>query len=99
MIVDGKHLPNITCAVCRFRHPATLSCAEAARIAQDAAERRIAAAPPELSEVATDCCTHCVVTVDGVEHHARLSVINCALKCLGCGETYLRSQLEPMAKV
>lgn len=99
MIVDGKHFPNITCPVCRFRHPAHLTCAEAAAAAQAAADQRMREAPPEPSEVATDCCTHCVVVVEGVEHHARLAVINCALKCLSCGETYLRSQLEPMRKV
>ncbi|MGH6631744.1 MAG: hypothetical protein ACREB0_00165 [Sphingopyxis sp.] len=99
MFVNGVNVPNITCPVCRFRHPAAWSCGEAARLAQEAAERRIVENPPEPSEVATDCCTHCTVTVEGVEHHARLSVINCALKCLSCGETYLRSQLEPMSKV
>ena len=46
-----------------------------------------------------DECTHCTVTVDGVAAPVKLTVINCALKCLSCGETYLRSQLEPMAKV
>lgn len=46
-----------------------------------------------------DSCTHCITTVDGVTNPVRLTVINTALKCLGCGETFLRSQLEPMQKV
>lgn len=46
-----------------------------------------------------DACTHCVTTVNGVSTPVVLTVINTALKCLECGETFLRSQLEPMSKV
>jgi hypothetical protein len=34
VIVDGKYLPNITCRRCRWRHPAELTCAAAAQIAE-----------------------------------------------------------------
>lgn len=29
MMVKGKHVPNISCHYCKYRHPAELSCAEA----------------------------------------------------------------------
>jgi len=34
MMVNGKWLENISCKTCRYRHPAELSCSEAADIAQ-----------------------------------------------------------------
>ncbi|SRR5579871_3288011 len=39
MIVDGKHLENITCCYCRHRHPASLLCEDAARLAREERER------------------------------------------------------------
>lgn len=29
MIVDGKHVPNISCSKCGFRHPQNLTCEQA----------------------------------------------------------------------
>jgi hypothetical protein len=38
MPVNSKHLPNVTCGRCRFRHPASLTC-EQAREAAEAARK------------------------------------------------------------
>jgi hypothetical protein len=54
---------------------------------------------PTVYPEPVDECTHCTVVVDGIAAPVRLTVINCALKCLSCGETFLRSQLEPLQKV
>jgi len=36
MIVDGKYECNITCSLCKHRHPARLTCREAQLIAENA---------------------------------------------------------------
>lgn len=38
MIIDGKYEANISCKMCRFRHPAHLSCEESKRHADEARE-------------------------------------------------------------
>lgn len=51
MIIGGKHMENITCKVCRHRHPASISCHEAERIAKLQKAEREANYVPERSEV------------------------------------------------
>lgn len=43
MIINGKSIANISCRMCRFRHPPDLTCAEAAL---HAAKNKIEPEPP-----------------------------------------------------
>lgn len=41
MIINGQHVPNITCGPCGHRHPASISCREAQRLADEARAKRV----------------------------------------------------------
>lgn len=54
MIIAGKHVPNISCKRCHFRHPELLSCAQAralveANRSERAAEAAISGDAPQTA--------------------------------------------------
>lgn len=47
MMIDGKWVENITCPGCRFRHPSSISCGEAAKQAE---QQRVASDVTEIHD-------------------------------------------------